>query len=209
MEGLREDARPEFSVDVAFVDRDGVINRKAAKSRYIQTWRDFSFLPGSRDAIRLLLLSGIQVVVVTNQRGVALGQVAEADLADIHSRMKAELEGPGKPITVYCCPHDRGQCSCRKPDVGLFLRAQRDLDVVDFRRTVVIATRPRTWRPLVGLVRGASSYPSTARRVVCSRSTTTRLRSGTLHVGSCEATLAGLGREGGRFTGACLSKTRS
>src|SRR5215831_16473868 len=67
-----------------FLDRDGVINFKPPKGQYIRTWGEFRLIPAVVDWIRLFNALDMLVVVVTNQRGVALGQVDRAELTRIH-----------------------------------------------------------------------------------------------------------------------------
>src|SRR5439155_2961276 len=74
-----------------FLDRDGVINVKPPEGEYVRRWEEFQLIPAAVDWIRLFNAAGFLVVVVTNQRGVALGLMTLADVADIHARMTAEL----------------------------------------------------------------------------------------------------------------------
>jgi D-glycero-D-manno-heptose 1,7-bisphosphate phosphatase len=127
--------------DVVFLDRDGTINVKAPDGEYVTTWEEFHFLPGAVDAVRRLAAAGRCVVVVTNQRGVALGQMTEADLADIHRRMLDHL-GDGAVAAVYHCPHHEDACDCRKPRPGMLERAARDLGGIDFVRAAVVGDSP-------------------------------------------------------------------
>ena len=30
---------------------------------------------------------------------------------------------------IYVCPHDKGTCHCRKPEIGLFLQAQNEYNI--------------------------------------------------------------------------------
>ena len=55
----------------AFLDRDGVINRKAPEGHYVTRWEDMHFLPDAAAAIALLNQAGFRVIVVSNQRCVA------------------------------------------------------------------------------------------------------------------------------------------
>lgn len=113
-----------------FLDRDGVINRCAAPHEYIACWDRFEFLPGVKTAIRLLNEAGYLVLIVSNQRGVARGMMSMGDVEDIHRQMCKALEEAGARIDgIYVCPHDVGQCSCRKPEIGLFLQAERDFPI--------------------------------------------------------------------------------
>lgn len=111
-----------------FLDRDGVINRKPPEGKYIAQWSDVEFLPGAEAAIAALNRSGRRVIVVSNQRGVALGYYTGADVDAIHSRMQEHLARHGARVDAfYYCPHDRDECECRKPGTGMFLQAFRDL----------------------------------------------------------------------------------
>lgn len=51
-----------------FLDRDGVINRKAPEGQYVTRWEDFAVLPGVIGAIAELNRAGLSVIVITNQR---------------------------------------------------------------------------------------------------------------------------------------------
>ncbi len=109
---------------VLFLDRDGVLNRKAATGGYITSPDTFVWLPGVLHAMAALARHGVRLFVVTNQRGVARGLMDEADLAAIHDRMRDDLAGVGVTLGgVYACVHEEGTCDCRKPGIGLFVRA--------------------------------------------------------------------------------------
>jgi D-glycero-D-manno-heptose 1,7-bisphosphate phosphatase len=112
----------------AFLDRDGVINRKAPKGKYITRWEEVEFLPGVVDAIKLLRRSGFRVIVVTNQRCVARGLINIPELEALHQRMLRYLaEGGAIADAVYYCPHGKqAACGCRKPAPGMLLDAARD-----------------------------------------------------------------------------------
>ena len=109
----------------AFLDRDGVINRKAPVGQYLTRWEEIQMLPGVAQAIRLFNRAGYLVIVVTNQRSVAKGLISVSELEDIHHRMCEELARTGATVhEVYYCPHElEPACSCRKPQPGMLLRA--------------------------------------------------------------------------------------
>ena len=79
----------------AFLDRDGVINRKASEGQYVTRWADMEFLPGSCEAIRLLNDAEFLVVVVSNQRCVAKGLMTTEELESMHARMCREFHAAG------------------------------------------------------------------------------------------------------------------
>jgi len=118
----------------AFLDRDGVINQKAPiEGEYITRWDELKILPGVAEAIILLRRAGFQVIVVSNQRCVAKGLLAEAELDSMHRKLCDELGALGATIdAVYYCPHDEEPpCSCRKPQPGMLFAAatERKIDL--------------------------------------------------------------------------------
>lgn len=129
---------------VILLDRDGVINKKAAEGNYIRSWSAFEFLPGAIEAMRLLAQNGYDIYIVTNQRGIARGMMSEPDLEVIHERMREELERNGTTIKqIYYCPHGDGDgCDCRKPKPGMLFRAASDNDF-DLTKAILIGDDQR------------------------------------------------------------------
>ena len=83
--------------------------------------------------------AGMTVVLVTNQRGIALGLYTEAELELIHAKMRADLALHGARLdAIYYCPHNIGECHCRKPDIGLFEQACKDFPQASADNSVVI-----------------------------------------------------------------------
>jgi len=111
-----------------FLDRDGVINRKADAPGYITRWEQMHILPGVAEAISLLHSADYRVLMVTNQRCVAKGLISIADLGHLHERLLTTLAQSGAIIdAIYFCPHDiEPPCSCRKPAPGMLLEAARE-----------------------------------------------------------------------------------
>ena len=83
------------------------------------------------------------MIVVTNQRGVALGQIDPAELARIHDKMKQELLGLGARIDdIFCCVHEEGTCNCSKPRPGMVIEAARKWDI-DLTQSMLIGDSSR------------------------------------------------------------------
>ncbi len=114
-------------MSVIFLDRDGVINEN--RSDYVKSWSEFRFIPGARAAIAALTSAGHQLIVCTNQAGIARGRISVETVHDIHWRMLAEVQMVGGRIEkIYYCPHSKDeQCLCRKPRPGMLLRARDEL----------------------------------------------------------------------------------
>lgn len=112
----------------AFLDRDGVINRKPAEGEYVTRWEEMEILPGVPEAIALLTEAGYCVLAVSNQRCVAKGLLTISELELLHERLRQELDAKGAHITkIYYCPHENNPpCGCRKPAPGMLLNAARE-----------------------------------------------------------------------------------
>lgn len=127
------------AIDFVFLDRDGVINRKAPDSEYVFRWDDFQLLPNVESAIAKLNHSGRHVIVITNQRGVSLGLYTLQDVTTLHSQLQQHLASAGAHIDAfYVCPHDRGQCDCRKPKAGLLEQAFRDFSEATKQNSLLV-----------------------------------------------------------------------
>lgn len=122
-----------------FLDRDGVLNEKMPEERYVTTWSEFHLLPGVPEAIARLNRGGLRVIVVSNQRGIALGLYSAPDVAAIHAELLKVLRAGGAQIDgFYFCPHDKKQCDCRKPLPGLFEQARRDFPDITAETSLMI-----------------------------------------------------------------------
>lgn len=101
------------------LDRDGVINYDSKD--FIKSPEEWRPIEGSLEAIVLLNKQGYDVVVITNQSGLARGLFDEEMLTKIHDKMHRMLADKGGEIAkIYYCPHGPDSlCNCRKPKPGL------------------------------------------------------------------------------------------
>lgn len=122
-------------LNAVFVDRDGVINEEKG---YVHQKKDFHFLPGSIEGLKLLTDAKYKLVIITNQAGIARGYYKEEAMHDLHSYMLDSLKTNGVRIDgVYFCPHHpegaidylSKRCDCRKPAPGMLLKACRELGI--------------------------------------------------------------------------------
>ena len=118
-----------------FLDRDGTISEEVGYITHVDQLR---LLPGSAKAIRTLRAHGMKAVVVTNQAGVARGYFSEELIAIVHRKLHLLLEVETAYLDgIYYCPHHpdfgsekyRKKCTCRKPEIGMFLKAAKDLAI--------------------------------------------------------------------------------
>ena len=113
---------------ILLVDRDGTINRKPERARYVSSWDEWEFVPETLAALKRLAAAGWSFVVISNQAGVSRGMVTEEQVRDLDRRMKEALGREGVPIlgSYYCFHHWDDHCLCRKPEPGMFHAASRD-----------------------------------------------------------------------------------
>jgi D-glycero-D-manno-heptose 1,7-bisphosphate phosphatase len=140
---MSQPAAPTGTRRCLFLDRDGVINASPPAGEYVRHWDEFRLLPEAISWIRLFKAAGYLTIVLTNQRGIALGLYSHADLLALHERMRAELAAHGATLDdIFYCPHDEGSCNCRKPQPGLVLEAQRRWDI-DLSASLLIGDSDR------------------------------------------------------------------
>jgi D-glycero-D-manno-heptose 1,7-bisphosphate phosphatase len=125
-------------VRYVFLDRDGVLNRKLPEGAYVTEWEQFQWLPGAEEAIARMNHAGMTVILVSNQRGIALGLLTNDHLEHIHSNIRSHLAQHGARLdAIYYCPHDVGECQCRKPGIGLFEQARKDFPWVAHNSVII------------------------------------------------------------------------
>ena len=126
-------------IETIFLDRDGVLNEKMPEEHYVTSWDEFRTLQGIAEAISKLNRAGIRVIVVSNQRGIALGRMTSTAVEAIHARFQNFLKASGAHIDAfYFCPHDKDECDCRKPKPGLFQQAMRDFPAIQPETSILI-----------------------------------------------------------------------
>lgn len=113
---------------IIVLDRDGVINYDA--DGYVKSADEWTPLPGSIDAMAALSRAGYQLVLATNQSGLALGLFDLDDLEAMHAKMRALVEDAGGEIAaIFYCPHGPDdRCRCRKPATGLLDAIEAEFD---------------------------------------------------------------------------------
>ena len=128
-----------MSTPAVFLDRDGTINEEVD---YPDRLSRILLLPQAAPAIRRLNETGLKVVVITNQSGVARGYFPLAFVHEVHQFLNEHLAAGGAHLdNLYVCPHHPEEgCPCRKPKPEMILRAARDLDL-DLSRSYLVGDR--------------------------------------------------------------------
>jgi D-glycero-D-manno-heptose 1,7-bisphosphate phosphatase len=134
-----------------FLDRDGVINEIAYFPELglldsPLNVKQFKLLPKVAEAIMVLNRLDLKVIVVSNQPAIAKGKMTMKTFEEIRLKMKRELERRGAHLDdeYYCFHHPsakaakyRASCDCRKPRLGLFLKAAKGFGL-DLKKCYVV-----------------------------------------------------------------------
>jgi len=117
------------SIKAVFLDRDGTINKN--RPEYLYKKEDFKFTPYAISALQKLSKTDYKIIILTNQSGIGRGYFTKRDLKKLHKWMIEELKKKNIRIDkIYYCPHHpKDNCSCRKPKIGLLMKAVKDLDI--------------------------------------------------------------------------------
>ena len=129
---------------ILLIDRDGVINHKAPKGEYIDSWGQFSFIRENIQGMKSLSNSGFSFIIISNQAGIGRKMVSEETVMTKNEKMKNALEQEGiKILGIYVCPHHwEDNCFCRKPNPGLFFKATKEW-LFRLDKTIFIGDDPR------------------------------------------------------------------
>jgi D-glycero-D-manno-heptose 1,7-bisphosphate phosphatase len=118
-----------------FLDKDGTLIEDVP---YNVDPEQVKLAPGAADGLAALAATDYQLIVVSNQSGVAHGYFAEDKLAGVEQRLQDFLGERGVKLNgFYYCPHHESgrvaryaiRCACRKPQPGLILRAAQEHDI--------------------------------------------------------------------------------
>jgi D-glycero-D-manno-heptose 1,7-bisphosphate phosphatase len=115
-------------VRVLFMDRDGTLNY-TVRSRPPNMPDEVQLLPGVASVLKQYVADGWQLVIVSNQGGVAGGYISEAQAWAVQQRVVDLLPAP--VAASYLCPHMPDgavteyaiDCPNRKPRPGFILAA--------------------------------------------------------------------------------------
>lgn len=130
-----------------FLDKDGTIIEDV---NYLKHASQIKFIPGSVEAIKMLNKAGYKVIVISNQSGIARGILTEDMLQAIDKNLHKRLLHQGAYLDgMYHCPHHpehglypyKKECSCRKPNPGMLLKAAKDHDI-DLAQSYMIGDHP-------------------------------------------------------------------
>lgn len=121
-----------------FLDRDGTIN---VDKGYIYKPADLEIIPRVVEGLKKVWAK-YQLIIVTNQAGIAKGIHAEEDYQNLKLALYNQLLTKGVYISAeYFCPHKiEDNCNCRKPKTRMLEQAAQDLNL-DLRQSWMIGDK--------------------------------------------------------------------
>ena len=109
-----------------FLDRDDTI---LMDTHYMSDPHRIQIIPGVKEALQLLQEANFQLVLISNQSGVARGLITIDQVYAIQKRMCQLLPGISFAGFEYCFHHPIDGCPCRKPKPTLIVQAATRLNV--------------------------------------------------------------------------------
>ena len=111
-----------------FLDRDGTLN---VERYYLHDPEALEITPGTGPALRRLIDSGFELIIITNQSGIGRGYYTESDMHAVNDKLAAELAEDGVEfLKVYYAPEAPDQDSPgRKPSPKFLHDAAKEFDI--------------------------------------------------------------------------------
>jgi D-glycero-D-manno-heptose 1,7-bisphosphate phosphatase len=107
------------------LDRDGVMK---VDFGYVGTYQRFEYQPYIKQILRTANYNNFEIVIATNQSGIARGLYTINAFEYLMEKMNRELVSEDLPYHKYWyCPHHKDgiipkysfECTCRKPNIGM------------------------------------------------------------------------------------------
>jgi D-glycero-D-manno-heptose 1,7-bisphosphate phosphatase len=114
-----------------FFDRDGIVNVSPGEGKYVLSWNEFKLQKPFVESLEVVHKKGYKAAIVTNQRCVAKGLITIRELETIHQNLIKTLKTHYQLslLDIAYCPHNDGECSCRKPLPGMLLSVAQKYDI--------------------------------------------------------------------------------
>ena len=112
---------------ILFLDRDGVVN---IDKHFVFRIEDIVFVEGIFQLCKYFEEQDYQIVIATNQSGIARGLFSEQEFHAVMSFILEEFKRHAIVVLAcFHCPHGPDDnCTCRKPLPGLFTQALRQFN---------------------------------------------------------------------------------
>lgn len=123
-----------------FLDRDGVLT---VEKGYVTKLEDLEVFPYAKKCIKQIHKKGYLAIVITNQSAVGRHLLNKEELIRMNQYLIKELQIDD----IYYCPHYNQEiqdnqifCNCRKPNIGLILKASNKYKI-DLQQSYFVGDR--------------------------------------------------------------------
>ena len=126
-----------------FLDRDGVINHDPGD--YTKSISEFQILPGVCELIAAINQKGYEIILITNQAGIAKGLYTHDAVAEIHAFLELEIEkSGGKVLDIWYAPdhESKSKSLFRKPG-SLMIERAAALHDIDLQQSWMVGDKVR------------------------------------------------------------------
>ncbi len=111
-----------------FLDRDGTIIQDPVDER-VDTLEKIELFPDTLEALKLLADNNFNIVIITNQAGIAEGRITESDFWRIHNEVLKRLTPSGVQVLKTYMNGESGEQASdwRKPGPKMLNKASEEL----------------------------------------------------------------------------------
>lgn len=129
-----------------FIDRDGTIN---VDTHYTHKIKELELLPSVEEGFKELSELPLDIIVVSNQAGIALGYFTQNKMSKFNKKLRNKITKKGGRIDAfYFCPHlepkhlglNETPSDCSKPASGMLFEAAKDFDF-DLEKSYLIGNK--------------------------------------------------------------------
>lgn len=124
---------------VAFVDRDGTINKDYPDDDWMYV-NEPEFLDGSLDALKDIIQKGYKIIIITNQYLINDGIITLSQYRSFTEKLIQQLNNNGIDVLdIFYCPHSKKEnCNCYKPKIGLVEMAINKYPDIELSKSFII-----------------------------------------------------------------------
>lgn len=123
---------------IAFLDRDGTIIEDYKDSQWSFIEKPI-FVSTAIETLQFLSSRDFKIIIITNQYLIEEGIITMKQFNNINNQIIDILRKNNiEVLDIFFCPHARNtECNCRKPNVGMLLKAIEKYAEVDLSNSFV------------------------------------------------------------------------
>lgn len=120
---------------VLFLDLDKTLIETISGDKFPNDYKDWKFIETVKDNVLKYFNLGYSIVIVTNQGGIAFNIVTEEELNIKFETISMKMNIPMK---FYYSKTNNKNDLLRKPNIGMFELAEKDLGKIDKENSIMV-----------------------------------------------------------------------